>query len=413
MRRTLLAVSLFLALTASPSIAAAQCLGADGLTGPCCSTTNPTLPAFTGFALPGTSICWVDCDPTQQNSAIQVGTPVLAACGQYTAPITVIDGTGAAILSGALWMDYTRTWNEVTPGAAGATLQVYRFVVKIDMSDPDPGSGDPCNTPSCLASLHSAFYYGYLDFTYDCATAAQSNVLVLFHNCDVYIHDSGFSATPGAYHPATSYALVYPSSTANPFVASFLSPPAAAIVGEGMRHEPVPGAACFTEDRIASGTMAHWGDGCVCEFAASPLQVSARYMFGKASCTTTAGKTSFFVSTNLFPTYPWYDVLTTSIGSWTTGATYPGNERAWVDEDVFFVRDVCSQRMGGPRKFIETYYGATTDFGFDVVPNSVNPSITRRMTDLASNHSYTFPGSLGPIYAGVVIPTRNVLYLSY
>ena len=95
----------------------------------------------------------------------------------------------------------------------GQVLQVWRFVVKADLSL--GGTGGGCSRPSCLPSHPTAFYYGYLDYAFDCATGQFDTVLVLFHNCDEFIHNPVFSSVPGVFNPGRTYAIVAPDTPAN------------------------------------------------------------------------------------------------------------------------------------------------------------------------------------------------------
>ena len=404
-----------LALLALGTSSAAQCLGPDNLSGPCCTQTLPNLPSFDQFDLPGTTICWSSCVAAPQElNRIRVSKPVPTNCTQYTSGITVTDAAGAAILGGTLVMDYTRTWLEASPTLPPSQLQVYRFAVKIDMLQLQGGVGmTPCNTPTCLPGQATAFYYGYMDYAYDCASGVQSNVLVLFHNCDSFIHRPGLSSKPGAFHPTTTYALVWPSTTVNPFVASSAPAAGGPLIGEATRLQPPAGVACITEDFLSSGSIFPLGSGCGCPFMPGFTQLTGRDMNGVGTCPDTTGTPGNFGSLNPFPTFPWFEVMTTSIGAWTTMASYPGTERAWVDEGVFLVNDACSDVVLGQKKFIDINYGGSTANGYPVLPSPINPTITADVTDMAANASIPRPGPIIFPLVGAVRPTRSLLYLNF
>ena len=80
-------------------------------------------------------------------------------------PFATSTTSSVPLLSGLLQMDYTRTWEEVDP--TGALIQVWRFVVKVDLSGVAGVPPSACVTPSCVSPVGphtTAFYYGYLDF---------------------------------------------------------------------------------------------------------------------------------------------------------------------------------------------------------------------------------------------------------
>jgi len=392
------------------SAASAQCLGPDGLSGPCWTPATANLPAFPGVQLPSTGICWNQCQPQQLCVVLNVATPQFVACGRYEADLRMNDCVPNPWLGGRMVMDYTRTWEEVTPTTPPLRYQVYRFTVKVDLMLVG-GALHPCLTPACLATVPTAFYYGYMDYAFDCSTGAVETALVLFHNCDAFIHHP-FSVFPGAFHPGTSYALVGPSTVANPFVAAISAPPGGPMIAEALRNVPqLPGLACTTEDPIANGVVNLLGAGCGCQFAAAPPQLTARRITGVGSCVDAAGLSSSFASANTMPNFPWFHMMTTSIGNWTTPFGYPGEEVCWVDEVPIFFKDRCSAAAGGPGAFGEVYYGGSTDKGWPIVPNPAQP-LSERFTDLASNTSWKVPGPAPATFMGRVLLTRNLIYFN-
>ena len=396
--------ALAMAVGAMTASANAQCFsGPDGLSGPCWQPTTANLPGFQDVVLPGTGICWDNCAPTQRPIRVVVPTPTQTSCDTYSTTVTIVDSTsGTTELVGSMVMNYTRTWDEIDP--VGISHQVYRFVVKIDFRDGTPGAlHNSCLFPPCIGPEPSAFYYGYLDYAWTCGPVTfQEAALVLFHNCDEFIHHPT-SAKRGIYHPDTSFALVAPSTPANPFVASIAAPPAGPMVAEAVRNTAPPGATCIFEDRLQNGAVQILGAGCGCAFAPNPPQLTARRISGTASCTNAAGINSSFLSANASPTFPWFHMMTTSIGSWTTPMGYPGEEAVWVDEVPIFYRDSCVNSAFG-----EVYYGASTAKGWTLGTTI----LTQNFTDLASNTSWSVPGAPPTTFMGCVLPTRNLIYFN-
>jgi len=386
--------------------ASAQCFtGPDGLNvGPCWGPVQATLPAFSSFALPATNICWNNCDPAQDCSQVAVATPIQQACGQYIANLTVSDCGANPMLGGALHMDYTRTWEEIDV-ALSRRLQVYRFVVKIDMQALGPVT--TCFSPACLSSVPTAFYYGYVDYAFDCSNGSFETVLVLFHNCDMFIHHP-LSTVPGTYHPNVSYAIVGPDTAANPFTPSINTPPTGFTAGfEGLRSAPSgPGAPCVVEERMSSTQMSPLGAGCGCSFSFVPPQLAARTFSGVTFCFFPGVGSTQFRSASTMPAFPWLHMMTTSIGNWNSPAGgYPGEEVVWVDEVPIFLKDTCAASQGLKSGRGQVYYGASTSLGYDVVA-----PLLQNFTDLASNTTWAVPGPPPATFMGRVLPTRNLIY---
>lgn len=399
LRQLLTAAALALTATA----ASAQCFNPDGLSGPCWQQAQANLPAFPPIQMPGTGICWDQCTPQPQvNTVVQLSAPNFVDCGQYDVGLTVLDGAGTNMLNGRVRLDYTRTWEEAAPN--NQRLQVWRFVAKVDMMR---GNGfDPCIVPPELGSIPTTFYYGYVDYAFNCATNQWESSVVLFHNCDEFIHQPGLSSTPGVYHPGRSYALVAPHTAVNPFIPGNLLPAAGPIVSEAVRNVPqIPGMPCITEERIAGGNVNLVGTGCGCQFAAAPNQLTARRFTGTGACTGPVGS-SAFLSVNLSPTFPWFHMMTNSIGCWSTDFSYPGKECAWVDEGPMLYADGC-----GGGLFAEMQYGATTSEGYDVVSTG-GALASKNFTDMASNASYALPGPIAFPIVGDVRKSRHLIYVN-
>ncbi len=210
-----------IALGLSAQDAGAQaCIGPDGLEGSCWEPTTAILPDFPSLDLPGLGVCWLGCELEDQGDLqLVVDTPLETRCGQYRAALTATpSGAASPVLQGMLYLDYTRTWLELAPQGR---YQVWRFVAKVDLAgDPFGGPGGPpgCPVPSCIGSLPTAFFYGYVDFALDCNSGEWESAVVLFHNADAWIHGQNSSSTPGfGLHPERTFALVAPHTPENPF----------------------------------------------------------------------------------------------------------------------------------------------------------------------------------------------------
>lgn len=393
----------------SAPVGSAQCFGPDGLNGPCCQTTTPTLPAFPGATLPALGICWQGCTVASQNPLQVVWAPPLQPfCGEYTTPLTVIDsGTGLPILAGTLVLDYTRTWDEID--SAGLSYQVWRFTAKADLAAVPGGFVPPCPLPNCLPPFGphpTAFYYGYADYAGCNAAGPFENVLVLFHNCDRFIHQPGLSDRPGVFHPGSSFGIVAPHSTVQPFMPVNQFASGAPVMGEATRRVltgPAPNP-CVFEDKLAQAAMTLLGAGCLNTMTANPKQQSLRNFSGVTGCVNTAGLPGTWLSLNVnFPTLPWFHMVSTSFGMWTNPNVYPGQEAAWADEGLFVQRDAC---VG---TWVELKYGGTTHGGWAAFTNS---GPVKDFTDIVDN--YTAPAS-GPYplpILGSVRPSDHLIYVN-
>ena len=399
--------ALALATLALAPPAEAQCFTPDGLTGPCCTAGSPTLPtSFPPLALPSLGICWDDCNPSSQTCVdLLLGSfAPTPQCTQYMVDLDVSDCFGVPLMKGTVTLDYTRTWEEHTfPG--GPPMQVWRFAAKVDLI----GSGlttAPCPVPSCMASAGQAFFYGYVDYVRDCITGNIEGALVLYHGCDLQIHAPAYSSIPGTYHPNRTYALVGPHTAANPFTPTILAPPGGVLAGEGLRTTaPSPILVCRNEEPLIQGDMVPVGQGCLCPPGFQPPQLSAVKTAISGAC----GGSAY--SIDLFPLTPWYHLMATSIGSWTTGASYPGPEQAYVAEGLFLFTDSCLTGGVGPTSF-DIFYGGITDGGYFVVPTA-GTTPTDGFVDLASN--YSNPTSLPitfPLF-GKVAPTDHLIYVNF
>jgi hypothetical protein len=258
--------------------------------------------------------------------------------------------------------------------------------------------------PSCLGPEPTAFFYGYVDYALDCASGVFENSIVLYHACDAFIHDPLLSSAPGSYHPTESFAIVGPDFPGNNFVPMVSAPPAGPLLGDAMRStaSPVP-FACMAEQLIVSGGLQPIASACMCplSFSLPPLQTASR-LAGAGTC---GGS---FASLNVWPIVPWYEMVSTSLGRWTSTTQYPGPEIATVAEGLFFHTDTCDP-TGVLLQSLDVFYGAITEQGFGVVPTPILPP-SQTFIDMASNYSAPFPGNVPLPLVGGVGPTDHLLY---
>ena len=420
---TRLSLAVVCAATALATPTAGQfCFLPDRLDGECWSEVTPNFPEFPKCELPSSNICWDACKLAGDNvTSLTLTQPLQGPCAQFRSQLVVSAPGFGPILGGTLVLDYTRTWEEVSPGTIKqppVDYQVWRFAVKIDMtniaSEDVPLGCPPGLIPDCIGDTKSAFYYGYLDYALNCFTGKWSCVLVLFHNCDDYIHGELTSARPGVFHPTSTFAIVAPDAPLNPFVPVISSAPAGTLVAEAVRNVPTTDV-CLAEEDIVDGDMTIRGTACLCPLALAPPQVTVRVFNGSGNCPGPDGRPSDFTSINLMPGLPWVDLQTTSIGTWTAANVYPGPERAWVDEGVFNYNDSCvavaDPDQGGG--FLEWFYGGTTAKGW--ITSSLDPDtpVTQNFTDLASNYSARSPGPAPAPYVGIVMPSNHLIYVNY
>jgi len=395
-----------LSLFALTPAADAQCFGPDNLGGlPCCTSTFASLPSFPATSIQAQGICWDACALSGQTCMkLSLGAPALSFCSKYMAPIETFDCAGIPLLKGLMTLDYTRTWEE-TPVIGAAPTQVWRFAAKVDMA---ASSAAPpmCPVPNCSQLPGStAFYYGYVDYTLNCATGIFETAVVLYHGCDRFIHDATFSSIPGAFHPTRTFAIVGPDTVANPFVPSIMLPPTGTLVDEAMRRvTPDPIGSCFAEEHIQQGIFQPLITGCLCPLAFQPPQQAGNHIDASGVCG------GAFKSLNLWPIVPWFELTTTSIGRWSNGSSYPGPEHASVAEGLLLYTDVCDP-TGATVQSFDIFYGALTQGGYTIPPTPI-AVLTDRFLDLASN--YSLPTSLPvvlPLF-GKVAPTDHLIYVN-
>jgi len=381
--------------------AAAQlCLGTDNLTGPCCTSTTVNIPdPLPATSLQGVGVCWTACVPSTDPVSIDISPPTQTWCGAYQAQITITDASGLPILTGTLVLDYTRTWTEFNDD--GDELQVWRMVTKTDLML--SGSSSACPVPACLSTVPTAFFYGHLDFAYNCNNSTWEEAASLFHSCDLFVHDPTASSIPGPQHPPVSYAIVGPDVSTTPFVPAILPPIAGPITGGAIRRMAVPGATCWTEDPLTAGNLGINLQGCACPMSLTPAQYATQPFSAVGAC---GGNFSALLTP---PPHWWKRMITASLGTWTgsgAGTPYPGDENLWANEGFFFFTDGCT---GLTR--VESHYGVTTDQGFTVIPDSQRPWLTMKMIDLASN--FDSSNGFSPPFVGNVMTTSHTIHANF
>lgn len=406
-----------LALASAPS---SQCVGHDGLNGPCWQPVDLNLPDLQDIQLPGSGICWQSCNTAVKDPVrVTIPSPVEIVCGQFRTDIRVDTAAGVGVLTGPAVLDYTRTWTEVSP--TGEEYQVWRFVTKVDFSRV-PGVPAPCWSPVCLGppvGFDTCFWYGYIDYVQHCGVATgQESAVVLYHACDDFSHNPFFSDRPapaGGFHPDEFFAIVAPDTPVNPFDPTAVVPPRSGpVFTEAMRNVPdFPGVACIAEERIEQGALQVQGTACLCPLAPSTVQ-NAKIFFGTGTCPDATGLPSQFASLQIFNLafgFKWFDLIGTSLGSWTTDFTYPGKEAPFAEEGFFFYHDSCAAVNGLPADTLDLFYGAKTSGGWDAFElNTPAPiPLPTNFLDLASNYS---AGFVALPLLGSIRDTDHLIYVN-
>ncbi|MEX1025580.1 MAG: hypothetical protein WD226_10950 [Planctomycetota bacterium] len=388
-----------LALASLAPMARSQaCFGPDNLDGLCCDSVSINLPAFPDWSVQGSAVSWTSCNPDpKQPCSITVTAPVPITCDVYSSNFSAAAGT--SIATGTLEMAYSRTWDEVDP--AGNLIQVWRFLVVADL-DTAPIPFLPADDPS--------FYYGYVDYARACQVPgplpAWQSALVLFHNCDRFLHAPGISAMPGAFDPARTHAFVAPDNALQPFDHSAIVPPPGGAPIQGALRDPGDPAAatCRARDRVPQGILNVLANGCVCPGSLTlPPRNAATQLTAFGQCG--GGALSLDVTGSGFP---WLHLVSTSIGRWMSPAVYPGTESALVYEGPVFWRESCP-----PQNFVDLQYGAGSRGGWDRQIASPTGIALESMLDLRSNWSVPIPGLIALPIVGTVMPspfTRHVQY---
>ena len=410
--RTVVGLSALLVTLSLVPTAAGQCLGPDNLdSGTCCQQVNATLPTFPQISMQGLGVCWNNCAPQAQNPLSVAWTaPTSTVCAEYFSTLTVVPGGGPA-LTGTMKLDYTRTWYE--PGTAGTPVQVWRFAAKADLAVPPGSTSVVCPIPGCLppaGNQPTAFFYGYVDYAQDCGTLTFQNSLVLYHACDFFIHTAGFSSRPGSYHPTSTYGIIAPHTSAQPFVPANLPHPSGPLTGEALRTTgtALGIASCINQDQLAGGALTFLAQGCVCPFGPAPAQYTINLPAGNGTCVNSAGLSSAFSATLFnWPVIPWPYMVSASIGSWSNPAVWPGTEDVWVNEGLFRYYDSCTQL-----DYFEVFYGASTDNGWPTFPVTPGSLVTQKFVDLAGNWRKTLPGPNNLPLMGNSRPTNHLIYVN-
>lgn len=403
-------------LLAASAEAQGLCFGPDQLDGPCCFPTLVNLPNLTPINLQGTSICWTACALSGQdcitlNSSAPTPTPV---CGQFQFNLIVGDCAGSAHLFGNGLLDYSRTWREqgntidATGAVVGTSYQVWRFLLKLDMSVVPGSTGAPaCLIPNDLTVNPSVFYYGYVDYALDCSLGQLKSSLVLYHGSDWLINFPGISSNLGGANPLNSYALVAPVTSATPFVpVDFIIPPGVnqfdSMRAVGDVNLPGTPAPCNHEERASQGVYQPLGFGCMTPPSIGPLHAAAVNIDGASFCG------SSYQALNLFGLVPWINMITTSIGAWTANNDYPGPERVRANEGLFLYRDSCEAFTVGGGQALEVFYGAETRGGFPAtIPGSTGTLVSVfNFLDMCSNWRR-------PVGTPLVLPAIGRVMQSY
>lgn len=402
-----IASSLLLVVAVTPS-STGQCFVDDNLSNaPCWQPVPDQLPQFPGFSLPGLGICWKQCVPNQtEDTIVEFQTPVQLVCGQYSSQVRVRQAaTGAPVLAGSAILDYSRTWIEIGPN--NVENQVWRFVVKADLTQVStPGTQPTCYAP--LAAYPTNFFYGYVDYVRPCQSLAISDqVVVLWTGCDFLAHKPGISDFPGIALPAMSFAAVAPHTAANPFVPMNLPVPGGPAIDGAIRNVSTPlTPLCFARERTQQASLNPFAAGCLCPLSTVPQQHTLSVFNGVGSCPDATGQSSSWSSLSVaFPILPWPHMVQTSIGTWTSGANYPGPEAAWVNEGLFRTRDSCA-----PSDQFEVFYGATTTKGYPIL--SPFPVAGQTLTDMADNYTAPVAGPHPLPLLGSIRATDRIIYVT-
>src|SRR6185436_7613862 len=140
------------------------------------------------------------------------------------------------------------------------------------------------------------------------------------------------------------------------------------------------------------------------EAAGNPKQQTLRQFNGTTGCTG-GGALGQWVSLNVnFPVFPWFHMVATSIGTWTSPLVYPGTEQAWVEEGFFVHREPCTGF------WVDMKYGASTYGGWGAFTAAVGP--VKGFTDLADNYSAPVGGPYPTPLLGSVRPTDRLIYVN-
>lgn len=324
---------------AAPSARAQQC-GPDGLNGPCCGPTFPTLPQFPAMQRDANWLCFDSCQTSLNVPYCAIiGAPLKMQvngqpqCSAYTIRIRLRTcGTTNFVWLGATNAFYTRNWQE-SP-APGQLLTIWRFAINGDMLPTNLLPPGPCDRPACLNGQSRIYVSGYIDYALDCQTNTWQVAFVLSHECDAIHHQLGFSrpAPATGYHPTRSFSIVCPGVGFAPYLPGAVSPRSdGPITAEAIRWNnwmaPAP-QACTFEEPVNGGFFAQ-NEFCFCGTAGPPQYISTN-VDAVSICGSQAVPS------------PLGSFMQKRIGNWTAAGSYPGVEYALFDFGWLSYRNGCS-----------------------------------------------------------------------
>lgn len=271
-------IGLALMTWALPS-ASSQCFGDDGLTPPapviCCLPTQPILPPFPGFFLPGRGGCILDCAVESQWSASMfMAPPMPIFCDLYVTQMA-ISSTSTPTVTSLLVMKYARTWTETY---TGGMRQVWRFLVNTDLLYNPVGAGPtPCPVPPCsglsLGFQLPVHFIGNVDYAQDCSNGNWSVMWTLTHHCGAFMHaPSTQRPLPTPFdHANRAYAFAGPAPfTFGPTsqMIGFLSADTTRTTTIDLRANP-PIWLCYPEDAVVGSLSGGSVTPCPCSSSSS------------------------------------------------------------------------------------------------------------------------------------------------
>ena len=368
MNRRLTVFLVLLALTAMVGVSSfAQCIGDDGLAGPCYSPAKANLPQFPAYKSKSKWIPYFDCKVHK----VLDTTLVLPAPQQVSCGIFIMKGVDLRMPTGmplwdtsAIWfLHYTRTWMETDMSSTQPTrYQVWRFLINADVRPSQQVLATPQNPandfyiPPCIYNSPNGqpvHYWGYLDYAFDCLNQRWSIAFGVNHMCDVFTHNA-LSAYPMGGHPQWSYAVVAPAN----FVPATTLPGIQGVVqAEAFRENRIPMLPlCETEQDIASGQIILTNvRKCPCGQNSSPTNQFIEHLTrASTKCKSSA------ISMQPFPFF-WGGSVQMSVGTFT-GPGYPGKEELYFIVDPMWYLDGITSP---PTQTGELFYGVGTQEGFE------------------------------------------------
>ena len=392
------AIASLIAAAALGTAASAQCNQPDQLQGACCAPTQLNVPNFPSAELFGSALRYDACSAIDLGECVEIklGAPQPTPnCSVFTSSLEVVDCSGTAVLEGTLRLDYARTWLETGPGGL---MQVWRYLVKVDMMRSSTGVESENIIPSSLDTYDSIFYHGYVDYARRCQSGVLDVVLGLYHGCDRLQHQPGLSFNPGVFDPETQFAIVATSNPAQVFVPNVFPAASQPVTTTALRTTSTP--VCQNRQPGDQGQYLFQGEGCLCPASLNSQQFASINMRAGSVCGSDAR------TLNVTPNAPWPDLLTISLGNFSDPNLYPGDEQLRVDEGLFLYRDACAESVD-----YEVFYGVETKNGFPAQPLEGAGQLNH-LVDLAGNwiNPVNQPLSLPAI--GAVLPTRHLIHLT-